>query len=447
MSARRRLIVAGGGVAGLEGALALRATAGDLPTVDLICPEPEFIYRAMTVAEPFGYARPARIGFERLAHDRGVHHRRDTVASVDPAGRTVELGSGERLEFDALLVAVGARPQPWLDGALTFSGPDAIVPMRELLARIERGDVQDVVFTAPDPSWTLPIYELALLTSAWSADRGLPTLGLRVVTPETEPLEAFGAGATRLVRDLLSDRGIAIHAGATVTSVAGGRAQLSSGAAVEADAVVALPRITANPVPGLPTDADGFIRVDEHGRVAGTFHVYAAGDATTNTPKQGGLAAQQADVAATAIAKALGVAVDAPPYQPVLRGMLLTGVTSAFLRTGTGPDAAAFNALWWPPTKVAGRHLAAYVADVHDAPAPEDLADRPADLRLDLKRAAGARAEIRALALEMAEADARWEDYRSAARWLQTIEWLDGVLPIELARQRAVWLAKAGTSK
>jgi sulfide:quinone oxidoreductase len=125
----------------------------------------------------------------------------------------------------------------------------------------------------------------------------------------------------------------------------------------------------------------------------------------------------------------------------VLRGLLLTGVTSAFLRSGSGPDSAAFNALWWPPTKVAGLHLAAYVADEH-----EDLTDRPA--APDLLRAARSRDEMRALALEMAEADARCGEFRSAARWLQTIEWLDGVLPDDLADRRMQWLERAaGTTE
>lgn len=445
MSARRRLIVAGGGVGGLEGALALRAVAGDLPTIELICPEPEFVYQAMSVVEPFGYARPARLPLDGLARDRGVHHRRDTVTAVDADRRAVTLAGGERVEYDALLVAVGGRREAWLDRAITFSGANAVAPMRELLERVEQGEVHDLVFTAHDASWTLPAYELALLTSAWTADRGLPTLALRVVTPEAAPLGAFGESAARLVRDLLSDRGITLDTGVAVTAFSRGRVELSTGATVEADAVVALPRIAANPLPGLPTDEDGFIPVDDHGRVEGLHRVYAAGDATTHVPKQGGLAAQQADTAAAAIAADLGVPADPAPYAPVLRGQLLTGVTSAFLRSGAGPDTAAFNALWWPPTKVAGRHLAAYVADVRDAGGPVDLSDREPDP--DLDNAARSRAEVRALALEMAEADAQWGDYRSAARWLQTIEWLDGVLPVELARKRAVWLAKGAASR
>jgi hypothetical protein len=121
--------------------------------------------------------------------------------------------------------------------------------------------------------------------------------------------------------------------------------------------------------------------------------------------------------------------------------MLLTGVTSAFLRSDSGTDVAAFNALWWPPTKVAGRYLSALLADVQTIGQPEGMFERrPAD---DLEGAARSRAEMRALALEMATTDAQWEDYGSAARWLQTIEWLDGALPADLALRRDQWLARA----
>jgi sulfide:quinone oxidoreductase len=50
----------------------------------------------------------------------------------------------------------------------------------------------------------------------------------------------------------------------------------------------------------------------------------------------------------------------------MLRGMLLTERWARFLRrdaSGTGGDdsAVAGHALWWPPTKIAGRELAGYL--------------------------------------------------------------------------------------
>ena len=89
--------------------------------------------------------------------------------------------------------------------------------------------------------------------------------------------------------------------------------------------VIALPRAAARPLAGLPCDEHGFVPVDAHGRVAGLYHVWAAGDCTNFPIKQGGIAAQQADAAAESIAALAGAIVEPAPFRPVLRGVLLTG--------------------------------------------------------------------------------------------------------------------------
>ena len=83
----------------------------------------------------------------------------------------------------------------------------------------------------------------------------------------------------------------------------------------------------------------------------------------TSAPiKQGGLAAQQAVVAATAIAFAAGAKVSPAPYTPVLRALLLTGETPRWLRAeGGASEMTAGDAPWWPPHKVATQYLAPYL--------------------------------------------------------------------------------------
>jgi sulfide:quinone oxidoreductase len=291
--------------------------------------------------------------------------------------------------------------------------------VRELLAALERGEVQSVGFVAaPGASWTLPLYELAFLTSAWCADRHLPGVALSVTTAEDAPLEMFGAAAGAAVGELMSDRGITFR-----------REEPST------DAVVTLPQLLPPQIVGLP---EGFIEVDEFCRVAGMDRAFAIGDAADHGVKQGGLATQQADVAAAAIAHDLDLGPAPEPYDPVLRGLLLTGMTPAYLRNGGGEAAlAAFDALWWPPSKVAGRLLGPYLADAPSVGGLVELEERsPAH---NGKRAARDREELRRIAIDMAEADARFGDYRSALRWLQTIEWLDGTLTEHLASMRERW--------
>ena len=97
----------------------------------------------------------------------------------------------------------------------------------------------------------------------------------------------------------------------------------------EAQRTVTLATLEPRDIPGLPA---GFLVTDAHGRVEGLPGVFAAGDGTAHPIKQGGLACQQADAAAEQIAKLAGADIEPEPYDPVLRGMLLTEHWARFLR-------------------------------------------------------------------------------------------------------------------
>ena len=56
------LLIAGGGVAGLETLMALRGLAGDLVTLTLIAPEDEFVYSPLTAQRPFSVGRIRSVG-------------------------------------------------------------------------------------------------------------------------------------------------------------------------------------------------------------------------------------------------------------------------------------------------------------------------------------------------------------------------------------------------
>ena len=213
-------------------------------------------------------------------------------------------------------------------------------------------------------------------SSCARADSTLPDIAL--VTPEAQALEVFGPAAAEAVVALMRERGIAIHTSRTPIALVDGRLRTAEGRTIPADRVIALPGVTGPFLRGLPHDARGFIPTDAHGRVPGCGEVYAAGDATTFPLRQGGLAAQQADAVAEAIAARLGAIAHAQPFSPVLRGVLLTGRRAAvyILRAVVGTEetpvarrvqashasSAGPRALWWPPAKVAGRYLAPLLA-------------------------------------------------------------------------------------
>jgi sulfide:quinone oxidoreductase len=449
MKPRGRVVICGGGVAAVEAMLALREILSLRPHIDLLAPNKQFIYAPMAVAEPFGLVETRRFDLAAIAEDLGAELHGGLLARVNGEHRQVELEDGTRLAFDAALIAVGAVRKSWLGGALSFGGPADIGVIADLLGRLELGEVTRLAFVSPSGvSWTLPLYELALLTAAHLAERGIVGVELTVLTPEAEPLKMFGATASRMLSDLLSDRGIRLRKGASVQSFAPGRLELSSGESLEVDTVVAFPRLEGPRIEGLPCDADGFILIDDHCRVRGMQDVYAAGDGVAFPIKQGGIATQQADVAAEGLAAGLGAPLQPAAFEPLLKGMLLTGVAPLYMRADGGAEVGsngeiAANALWWPPTKIAGRYLGPYLAFASSLDRHTPLAERAPSER-DPQLVEAAHREARALALTFAEADAHGGDFRSALSWLEIIERLDGVLPAGYLEIRAAWRARLG---
>jgi sulfide:quinone oxidoreductase len=447
----KRVVICGGGVAAVEALLALRAHVRVGLQVHLVAPNRGFVHQPLSVAAPFDLAETEVLSLSEIARGQGAKLHFDSLMSVDRANKCVNLTSEAILPYDALIVAVGAQRRDWLHGALHFGGATEVEGFRALIAQLENGAGGRVAFVNPaETHWALPLYELALLTASRMADRGVVGVELTVVTPEAEPLAEFGPAAGQMLRDLLSDRGIALKAGSAAKEIRAGNVHLQSGVTVEADHVITLPRLGGPHVEGLPCDAAGFIVVDEHSRVAGLTDVYAAGDGTSFPVKQGGLATQQADAAASAIAAQMGVPVTPSPIRPVLRGMLLTGIAPVYMRAklanGARESATAMTPLWWPPAKIAGRYLAPYLAAHTPLAQGRALEDRQAVER-DSASLENAHEEARKLALVFAERDAKDGHFASALEWLEVIEQLEGILPPGYLHKRTDWQARANTTR
>jgi sulfide:quinone oxidoreductase len=358
------ILIAGGGVAAIEALIALRDLGGDEPRVTLLAPEPDFVYRPMSVAEPFCLGHAQRHPLASIARDFGANLVRDSLAEVDAGSRTVTTGSGVEIAYDSLLIAVGARQGAVYGHAITFGAEGARELLSGLLSDLELGYVKRVAFVVPSTvAWSLPLYELAIMTArdAWSA--GIEGVEIVFVTPEDRPLEAFGSEASASVRELLAEEGVEFI-GSTGAEVGHGFVQ-AGGRRIEVNRTVALPVPAGPAIAGVPGDASGFIPVDEHGAVDGLDDVYAAGDAANFPIKQGGLAAQQAVAAVTSILARHGADLDPQPFRPVLRGMLMTGGERRWLRAPAGAtpgnSMVALRALWWPPTKIATPYLGPYL--------------------------------------------------------------------------------------
>jgi sulfide:quinone oxidoreductase len=387
----RHVLIAGGGVAAFEAALALRKLAGDRTTVELLTPEPQFWYRPTAVAEPFGHGKVRHFDVGTLAQAAGATTTLGELRSVDAPRGVAYTSARGAVPFDALLIACGANPVPAVEGALTFRGPADTALVEETLAEVEAGHIRRLAFVVPaGATWSLPMYELALMTAAWLAERNVDGAELALVTPESEPLQLFGREASDTVRTLLEESGIVVHVLSHAAEARPGELLLVGGGVLACDRALALPRLQGPRIAGIPQTFEGFVPVDPHGRVTGLEGVYAAGDITTFPFKQGGIAAQQAEAAAEAIVADLGLGVAPRPFRPVLRGLLLTGAEPRFLHTelpdgGNGRSWASAEPLWWPPAKIVGRYLSPFLAGMVGStePAEPPSAGVPVEVELD----------------------------------------------------------------
>lgn len=361
-----RVLIAGGGVAALEAMMSLRALAGDRVQITLLAPEREFRFRPMTVAEPFAIAHARHIPLADVAADFGARVVTGALAAVEAGERRVVTRGGERIAYDALVVACGTRLRPAFAGALTVDDRNLGGTLRGLVRDVEEGYTSSIAFVAPAQAfWPLPLYELALMTAHRAFDMSLP-VDISVVSPESAPLALFGAGIANELTRLLQRAGITFH-GSSFARLAHGRLTLEPGGThLRPDRVVALPLLEGPQIAGIPTDAHGFVAVSDLGEVRGLDRVYAAGDMTSYPIKHGGIAAQQADVVAAAIAARAGAPVDPRPLQPVIRGMLLTGEETRYLEAelvdGGFSSTVSDVCPWDPPTKIAALHLGPYLA-------------------------------------------------------------------------------------
>lgn len=364
-----RVLIVGGGVAGLEAALALRDLAAGRVQVELRSPRQEFIYRPFAVGEPYGASSILRYDLARFAERCGISFHRDNVVAVDGDARRVTTHDGEEVPYDYLVLACGTRMLWAVPGAVTFWGVAGEGGVADVVSELRAGKLHSLVFTMPsDCSWALPLYELALLAATELAKSGVEGARLTVVTPEDAPLQVFGQQASHQMAEMLAERGIDVVTGTHPMKVDGGRLHTAPGDGIEADVVIAMPRLEGHRIAGVPHDPDGFIAVDEHCRVMGMDRVYAAGDVTSFPVKQGGIATQQADTLAEAIGAELGSDVEARPFDPILRGVLWTGERPRYLygrlTGGHGETSTFSDHPPWPAAegKIVGRYLTPFLA-------------------------------------------------------------------------------------
>ena len=368
-------VICGAGIAGIEAALRLRRLAGDEVQITLIDPADSLVYRPLAVREPFALSGARRYPLRSVVAAVGAKWIQDGVDGADPAARTVHLAGGDELAYDALLLALGGRETSPHEHAHVFNDRNAGETFHGIVQDIEAGYITSLVLIEPDgPTWPLPLYELALMTAerAYSMNA---TCEITFITPHQRPLQAFGGGAAEAVERLFDEAAITLHTGATADVISARHVGIEPhGTELHPQRVVTLPRLTGPGLRGIDgSEPYGLLAIDDRCRVRDLDgRVFAAGDATDFAVKHGGISAQQADTAAAGIAHLAGFGEAPTRFEPVVRGMLLTGrkplFISAHVAEGKGWHAEIYDEPPWPADeKVVAEELGPFLHEQDQA--------------------------------------------------------------------------------
>lgn len=230
-------VVVGGGLAGAKTAESLRGW-GHEGRIVVVAEEPRRPYERPPLSKDFlrGHS-----GFEEAAvhpgswyADHDVELLTSTRArSIDPSGRRVELGPGEWLRYERLLLATGSRPRPLL---VPGADLDGVFYLRSV------DDAQSIRAAAA------PGRRVAVIGAGWvgtEVTASLRRMGLEVALVYRSPApfqRGFGPQFGTVMAALHADHGVALYPGSTVRCLSGKSAvehvELSGGGALECDFVV-----------------------------------------------------------------------------------------------------------------------------------------------------------------------------------------------------------------
>jgi sulfide:quinone oxidoreductase len=375
-------VIAGGGVAALETALAVHELAGDRVKLTLLAPTPDFIYRPVAVLEPFVHIPPRRLALAKVAAEVSATLEHDSLAAVDCDRRVLHTGGQRELRYDVLVVAVGAKTKE-APGVLAMDVSRMEESLHGVIEEIDSGSLRSLAVVAPRSTWPLPAYEVALLAQRHAREQNVD-LDTTIITAEQQPLAVFGDIVSASVAGLLADADIQVMSGAWVESSSGKLIVNPGERELRFDHVVAVPRLVGPAITGLPADADGFLPVTSHCEVTGVQRVYAAGDGTDFPVKFGGIAAQQADAAAASIASLAGAPTEPRPFDGIVHGVLLSGrkqgslYFTARIEGGLALESRISDTTppWTTEAKITARYLGSYLDELWAAGPPWRLAAR-----------------------------------------------------------------------
>jgi sulfide:quinone oxidoreductase len=331
VTATPRVVVLGGGFAGLETAYMLRMRLRDRVDLSVVSDSDTFLFKPNTIYIPFGHDEESlRIPLDHPLHRRHIAFYKGRVESVDFDRKRVAIDDGAVIPYDFLVLGTGASMRPeevpgLAEHAATIFTPAEMHILAERLIslrdREKRGEHVDVLFLVPpNNKCSGPLYEIVFMLDTWLRWQDLrDRVSITYSTYEKSFIHAFGPRLHTVVSDEFAERGIRGYTQEIVARVLDGEAIYADGPKRRFDLLISFPPyVAAMRYEGLPADERGFVRTELTTRqVEGYPDVYAPGDAGDFPVKQAFLAFLQADAVAEHIGHRVDGTTFANPFDPV----------------------------------------------------------------------------------------------------------------------------------
>lgn len=330
---RPRVLVLGGGFAGIGASRALMSVEADVVLVDrhdYHTFQPLLYQLATDLLETAAVGHPLR----DLFHEQpNVTVHQDAVTGIDLEKREARFSELAPITYDYLVLALGAEVNFFgTEGAAEHSFPmytlaDAVRLKEHVLRKWEATDRKpelakdgalNIVVVGGGPTGVESAGALIeLYRGDFSKDYpSLPQTNARIVLVEAggELFAMFKKTLRTYTKKALEERGVEVLVGETVASVAPTRVTLKSGKEIEAHTLVWGAGLVANPIVkslGLELEHGDRIPVEPDLRVKGHSEVFAVGDiawitdsgTSTVLPQLGSVAMQAGERAGENIAR------------------------------------------------------------------------------------------------------------------------------------------------